>query len=494
MGVVPRSPEPTAGQFRIRVSIVGSDPEIWRELAVNGDLTLAELHDVLQIAFGWRDSHLHNFTDQNPFAPRHELPRIGRNPRTWAPDDLENDDDVLAENEATLAQIFFGFAGPLYYIYDFGDGWIHEIELIEPIEHAPAAPRAIALRGERRGPLEDSGGIAGYAEKLAILADPQHPEHEEIAEWMRWVAGPWLPFDSDFLDIDTINAELGTRFDGDFGMSGLPTEAFPGHLKPAEHAVGNSSTVPLLPDDAAIIDLLARLPVPLRSELRGLLRRTGALRPVEIDAQTAAIMVEPFLWLLRRAGKSGIRLTQAGWLPPAVVSEAMLELGWADRWFGKANREDQTAPIATLRNEAVRFGLLHKRKGVLLPTAAALPYLDDPLGLWRMLADTFLRRIRSDPERDIATLIALDIATGHEPESGAGFAYDMDGIVFGLEALGWSDANGGSLSSDVLARPVYEMLNRLDVFGVFEFDRWHRAGVTDGGRAFARAMLRSPVF
>jgi hypothetical protein len=38
-----------------------SSPQIWRRLLVRSDSTIAELHDVLQIAFGWMDGHLHQF-------------------------------------------------------------------------------------------------------------------------------------------------------------------------------------------------------------------------------------------------------------------------------------------------------------------------------------------------------------------------------------------------------------------------------------------------
>ena len=44
----------------------------------------------------------------------------------------------------------------LFYEYDFGDSWLHHIELIEVFESTDD-PSALLLRGERRGPLEDSG-------------------------------------------------------------------------------------------------------------------------------------------------------------------------------------------------------------------------------------------------------------------------------------------------------------------------------------------------
>lgn len=481
--------------LRLRVSVVDSDPEIWRELEVDADITLAALHDVLQIAFGWRGSHLHQFTDTDPSAARHNLPRIGRVPRTWAPEDPfgEASGDDLPEMDWHLSQVFDGFDGPLYYEYDFGDSWNHQIELVQRITDASNAPKARLLEGERCGPLEDSGGIHGYRDKLQVLADPQHPDHEEVASWVAWVAGPWVPFDPEALDIDHINNEFAARFDRGLGMSGLPTDALPGRPRAVGHGVDTART-PLLPAESAIVDVIERLPVPLRGDLRGLLHRSGALDPPSVDSPTAATMVEPFLWLVRRVGADGIRLTQAGWLPPAVVSDAMSDLGWADHWIGKGNREDQTAPIAALRADATRFGLLRKRNGRLQTTAAARSYLDDPVGMWHKLASAILLRARSEAERDIAVLVALDVVSGRATEAQDGYGYDMSRILFGLEALGWAaNPDGGSLPRDAVVMPVYSVLNQLDVLTVFERDGWRRTDVTDGGRAFARAMLHASV-
>ena len=69
--------------LRLRVSLVGSKPEIWRTVDVDDALTLAQVHDVLQAALGWQDSHLHRYTDSDPFARSRGIPRIGRAPRAW---------------------------------------------------------------------------------------------------------------------------------------------------------------------------------------------------------------------------------------------------------------------------------------------------------------------------------------------------------------------------------------------------------------------------
>jgi len=38
-----------------------TSPPIWRRLLVSSDITLAGLHDLLQLAMGWTDSHMHEF-------------------------------------------------------------------------------------------------------------------------------------------------------------------------------------------------------------------------------------------------------------------------------------------------------------------------------------------------------------------------------------------------------------------------------------------------
>jgi hypothetical protein len=47
--------------YQLHVWIRRISPMIWRRLLVRSDSTLAQLHDILQIAFGWTDAHLHRF-------------------------------------------------------------------------------------------------------------------------------------------------------------------------------------------------------------------------------------------------------------------------------------------------------------------------------------------------------------------------------------------------------------------------------------------------
>src|ERR1700757_3347055 len=53
--------EPTQDIYQLKVTLLGTNPPIWRRLLVPADLTLAQLHNVLQTAMGWDDGHMHEF-------------------------------------------------------------------------------------------------------------------------------------------------------------------------------------------------------------------------------------------------------------------------------------------------------------------------------------------------------------------------------------------------------------------------------------------------
>src|SRR5690606_16914052 len=52
--------EPSDRIYQFKVTLKDVKPPIWRRVQVP-DCTLGDLHEVLQIALGWTDSHLHQF-------------------------------------------------------------------------------------------------------------------------------------------------------------------------------------------------------------------------------------------------------------------------------------------------------------------------------------------------------------------------------------------------------------------------------------------------
>jgi hypothetical protein len=370
--------------LRVRIVIVGSDPEIWRLIDVDSSLTLDKVHEVIQRAIGWRDSHLHAFTDIDPFEELHAHAMQGREPRQWhTQNSLDNDLEGLLETEWTLGQVLTESSGPLFYEYDFGDGWTHRLELIDVIAAAVGQPLARVVEAVRHGPVEDSGGIGGYADLLDALADPTHERHYELTEWVAYTFGSWQEFDPDAVDVDQINRELDRLFSA-------PNDEL-------------SSTEAL----SLLNQLTKRMPPGLQREFRSFLRATDIQKAIVIDVAVAERMVAPYLWLLRRIGVDGLQLTSAGWLPPVVVSDAMRDLDWGWRWIGAFNREELTRPIAILRESAQRLGLIRKLKGKLVLGPAAKKLLDDPVGLWFLLARSLAHRQPHDYEKAAALLLAL---------------------------------------------------------------------------------------
>ena len=155
----------------LRIELLGTDPLIWRELEIPTSITLRVLHDIVQIAMGWFDQHLWEFTIDKQ---RYGLPMDedwGTDPRRDAAKVRLR--DVLAPRKTTIG-----------YIYDFGDCWELRLTItrVRPGAKDVGYPRYIA--GECNGPPEDCGGIPGFYAALEALADSDHPDHNEVAEWL----------------------------------------------------------------------------------------------------------------------------------------------------------------------------------------------------------------------------------------------------------------------------------------------------------------------
>ena len=47
--------------YQLRAVLRGIGPLVWRRLLVRADSSVADLHEVLQVAFGWEDMRLNRF-------------------------------------------------------------------------------------------------------------------------------------------------------------------------------------------------------------------------------------------------------------------------------------------------------------------------------------------------------------------------------------------------------------------------------------------------
>jgi hypothetical protein len=157
------------------------------------NITLGQLHWIIQLAMGWTNSHLHSFeVGKYPLYTRYGaiMP------------DLGFEDDTKDEEKTVLNQIVQGEKFKFFYVYDFGDNWEHEIlvEKILPID--PQVKYPICIKSKRACPPDDCGGVWGYIDLIDIIQDPEHPDHESMLEW---VGGS---FDPEACDLKAINEQL----------------------------------------------------------------------------------------------------------------------------------------------------------------------------------------------------------------------------------------------------------------------------------------------
>jgi hypothetical protein len=175
-----------SGVLQIKVTLQHIVPPVWRRMEVPADFRLPRLHHALQVVMGWEDYHLHAF-------------RIGR--AVYGEPDLEFADGTKDENHVRLGQL--GTEGArLMYEYDFGDSWIHEIEIEKVFPREPGVRYPRCTGGARACPPEDCGGPWGYQRVLEVLADPKNEEYEEMLEWLGG------EFDSEGFDLDDVNEGL----------------------------------------------------------------------------------------------------------------------------------------------------------------------------------------------------------------------------------------------------------------------------------------------
>lgn len=154
--------------YQLRVTLEGVTPEVWRRLLVPGGFTLDRVHRVIQYAMGWQDCHLHSFDI--------------RGVQYGEPDpdgELALRDELDARLDAVVSP-----GERFRYTYDYGDWWEHtvQVEAVWPADPDERYP--LCLEGERACPPEDVGGVLGYRQLVAALADPGHPDHDQMREWL----------------------------------------------------------------------------------------------------------------------------------------------------------------------------------------------------------------------------------------------------------------------------------------------------------------------
>ncbi|KKT72192.1 MAG: Plasmid pRiA4b ORF-3 family protein [Microgenomates group bacterium GW2011_GWA2_44_7] len=170
--------------YQLKVTLLETKPPVWRRILVPESYTFYDLHVAIQDAMGWTDSHLHCFEKRNSkirygdYEVRIDCP--------YAVDEYEQEGNVVYGTEIPLTDYFKKPNGKLFYTYDFGDNWRHEVVLEEILHKDTRRKYPMCIDGQLACPPEDCGSIPGYYQCIQTLKDKRD---KDLLVWI----GDWNP-------------------------------------------------------------------------------------------------------------------------------------------------------------------------------------------------------------------------------------------------------------------------------------------------------------
>ncbi|NML66287.1 plasmid pRiA4b ORF-3 family protein [Hymenobacter sp. RP-2-7] len=191
-----------ANLLTLKATLRYTKPAVWRRLVLPDTFTFWELHFALQLAFGWGNAHLFEFstgwgspsdflTGTPPAQPGNEqdMPEWWRDPR-----------------QVALTEVLRAPKDKVSYVYDMGDHWEHElvVEKTAPLAASAPLPPVRCPDGRRAGPPEDIGGIPGYEMLLDALAEKAAGTRKRMPSHFAGLG----KYDPDLPELDLVNEHL----------------------------------------------------------------------------------------------------------------------------------------------------------------------------------------------------------------------------------------------------------------------------------------------
>lgn len=189
------SSEQTNTIYQLKISLEELGPLVWRRVLVPNQIRLSDLHSIIQSVMPWSESHMHQFIVDGKFY--------------GVPSPNEADfgiEETLDERSVTLSEIAPAAKSGFYYEYDFGDSWIHNVEVEKVLTVDPKLTYPVCIDGAGCAPPEDCGGPCGYEELLETLSNRRNSEYEEMKAWAEGSLGH--KFDPKLFDLKRINKIL----------------------------------------------------------------------------------------------------------------------------------------------------------------------------------------------------------------------------------------------------------------------------------------------
>ncbi len=144
--------------YQFKIYLKGISPMIWRRFLTRSVISIAELHYIVQLVMGWKDTHLNCFKIYG---------------KAYG---VYHDGGLMFDNDPTnmyLCNLGFRPNTRFSYEYDFANDWQHIIRLEKILPDNPTMKHPVCLAGKRACPPEDIGGSKLYDQFLANLLSKQ---------------------------------------------------------------------------------------------------------------------------------------------------------------------------------------------------------------------------------------------------------------------------------------------------------------------------------
>lgn len=183
---------PTQDVYLLRVSLVKSEPEVWRRLMVTTDTTLNELHRLLQLLMNLNDEHLHRFKVGYDF---------------FGPDSPDGSmDSRELYNGKTLHDIYAAGYKKFFYTYDFAANREHRLTIQQVLPYEDGIDYPLCTNGAHVAPPDNSITTPKYNHLIVALADKHHADHELAGELL---GRDW---EVDYFSASEVNEVFQRRF------------------------------------------------------------------------------------------------------------------------------------------------------------------------------------------------------------------------------------------------------------------------------------------
>jgi hypothetical protein len=135
--------------YQLRVVVHGVSPLIWRRLLVPAESSIAELHTILQTAFGWTDEYLHRFVIHGVEYGANHFAGPSR-------------DDA---RQIRLGELGLRITERFTYHYNFTADWRLDLRLEQRLPATAGRVYPRCTGGRRAGPPQDWAGPWDYLER-----------------------------------------------------------------------------------------------------------------------------------------------------------------------------------------------------------------------------------------------------------------------------------------------------------------------------------------